>query len=239
MASFCIYCGGKGKVGGCKHCGKELQNKIDYEDEKFLKHVESSEIPNGYVGVKWSKEKFINSHQNVVSDPKFIKFAESLNALHGVFQEGKMPRKSAIIIAPRRYSKITFAYSCMQYAISSKLTVAPLLDTKELKRLLYLMGDKIYKLKNGMTVDDYVDCDICFVTVSKLPCRRESFDVIVELLNMRSRRGLPTFIMSEFSLEEMAMYCDTDVDTIKDFSGVENNFKYPAIESYNPDFNLI
>lgn len=72
----------------------------------------------------------------------YIKYLDQLEKINNIFVEKLLPQKSAFIIAPAGYSKMTFAYSCMQRALDAGFSVAPLLDTVELKRVLVLASEK-------------------------------------------------------------------------------------------------
>lgn len=90
---------------------------------------------------------------------------DQLEKINNIFVEKLLPQKSAFIIAPAGYSKMTFAYSCMQRALDAGFSVAPLLDTVELKRVLVLASENVhYKIDGRISYDDYIMADICFVT---------------------------------------------------------------------------
>ena len=108
-------------------------------------------------------------------------------------------------------SKLTFAYSCMQKALLKKKTIAPLLDTIELKRFLMMACENpTYKLYNCVTFDEYVTADVCFVTVTKLPARSWAYQVIQDLIDRRARQGLTTIFISRFAMTSITQQDEAD-----------------------------
>lgn len=148
MGKYCFTCGGFGfedKV--CPECGHEPLNKtLDLDKVKnvseFVKKIDNTEIPAKYHGIFWSREILERDNQdklshdaNGASDKLFTWYCDQLQIINDVFANNRIPHKSAIIIAPAGYSKITFAYSCMQRALNAGFTVAPLPTVYKLKSL--------------------------------------------------------------------------------------------------------
>lgn len=243
--SHCFTCGGKGFLDKvCPECGREpnqVSLNLDKKDTTdFVKKINGIMIPNKYHGVLWNKEtleldnasKLSKYNETGYTDLLFERYTNQLEKINTIFAEGRLPHKSAIIIAPAGYSKITFAYSCMQRALDAGFTVAPLLDTCEVKRALILACENVrYRINNFMTYEEYIMSDVMFVTVTKLYNHTEAYQIIEELLDRRSRKGLSTFILSRFSLAEMSKADKTD-----SFKAVEkintDDMKYPAIIQY-------
>lgn len=236
---WCFYCGGNGfedKI--CPSCGREpvkasmnLDKKTNID--KFLTGIDELGIPSKYQGVIWNAEFLRHYHKDKEKDNNFARFVEQLEKINDVFAQGLLSEKSVIIIAPAGYSKMTFAFSCMQRALDNKYSVAPLLDTVELKRLLSLASEKPnYKLYNSIDYDTYVISEVCFVTVTKLPQHEWAYEVIQELFDRRTRLGLSTFIISRFDLSEISKrdYAN-QFETIVSAQS-SDSFKYPAVIRY-------
>lgn len=234
----CYVCNGEGlEDKECPKCGKTKKIVIDYQNDKYITKVQDTNIPLQYIGKLWSKKTLISTHSQFAQDKSFLAFCENLERMHDKFVLGQLPMKSGIIIAPKKYSKVTFAYSCMQYAVQSGYTVAPLLDTIQVKRLKGLMGDRNYKLFNKFDADSYFSADICFITVTKLINRREAYEIILEVMDTRSRLGLPTVVISEFSIDEMSDWDRNKVfNKIYDYDDIENPLRYPAIVQFSEKF---
>ena len=224
LTNFCFTCGGHGFLDKtCSECGREpkkISFNLDKKDNvpELMKKVEGIEIPNYYHGISWSRGLLEHDHKDKLSkkfgieggldDLLFVKYCDQLEKIHSIYASGQIPHKSAIIIAPAGYSKITFAYSCMQHALNAGFTVAPLLDTVEVKRALLLASENVnYKINKRYSYDDYILSDVMFVTVTKLYARNEAYAIIEELFDRRSRKGLSTFFLSRFDLNELAK-CD-------------------------------
>ena len=242
----CFTCGNKGfpdKI--CPECGREpTRSSLNLDRhpnvENFIRKTSWSMIPAKYQGIFWNREILEREYSAKLSkynelgydDKLFIKYLDQLEKINNIFVEKLLPQKSAFIIAPAGYSKMTFAYSCMQRALDAGFSVAPLLDTVELKRVLVLASENVhYKIDGRISYDDYIMADICFVTVTKLYTRTEAYQVIQELLDRRSRRGLCTFVLSRFSLNEIAKEDKRhSFEVVKRIS--DDSYKYPAIVSY-------
>ena len=244
--SHCFTCGGQGfpdKI--CPECGREPKNESLNLDKMentsdFVKKINDTMIPSKYHGVFWKKEALELANSSKLSkynetgyyDRLFQRYTAQLDKINAIYAEGRIPHKSAIIIAPAGYSKVTFAYSCMQRALQAGFTVAPLLDTCEVKRALILACENVrYKINGVLSYEDYIMSDVMFVTVTKLYTHTEAYQIIEELLDRRSRKGLSTFIISRFSLNEMA-----NSDRTGSFKAIEkvctDCLKYPAIIQY-------
>lgn len=234
MFKHCIECGGHGfKDKPCPLCGREARNKtFKLEQSVIVESAKTLDIPNSYRGVCWHKDILINSHLEFKNDLTFIKFSNQLEKIHNMFADGKIINKSAIIIAPPQFSKVTFSYSCMQHALANGMSVAPLFDSQEVKRLITLAAEK--PIKNYlMDYDEYINKDVCFITITKTSYREEAYQIIQEILDKRSRRNLPTFFISRYSLETMSKRdWNASFKYIKDYNNTENSIKYPAIISY-------
>lgn len=241
---YCFVCGNNGFLDkDCPSCGKPARRKsFNLEDEKhaseFIEKVSITDIPERYMGVIWDSEILKESKSEKENDFSFKSFVEQLEKINGVFAGGQVLAKSAIIIAPAGYSKMVFAYSCMQHAATAGFSVAPILDTVELKRFLTLAGDNPqYKLYNKLTYEDYIMSDVLFVTVTKLPAHEWAYQSVEEILDRRTRKGLSTFVISRFSLAEISKK-----DYSNQFSAIAlamsaDSMKYPAVIRYREPNN--
>lgn len=140
-----------------------------------------------------------------------------MDMIQNIFKSGNIPDRSVIITAPAGYSKLIWAYSCMQYAITNGFSVAPLLDTTEIKRLLVLAGERplqqgLKREKNesfgvsSIEYEEYIEKDVLFFTVTKMEQRRGAAPIIAELLDKRARRGKGIIGISRFSVLEMSQW---------------------------------
>ena len=238
---YCYICGGQGFVDKvCPSCGKQPKSfGIDFDDvdatEKFVEKIDRFGVPAQYRGIFWNAEILKKHFPEKANDLAFGKYVEQLNKVHNTFASGLLSSKSAIIIAPAGYSKEIFTYSCLQHALNTGLSVAPVLDTIELKRLLTLAGEQpAYKLFGKVSYDDYIMSDVCFVTVTKLPQREWAYNVIQELMDRRGRKGLSTFVISRFSLDEISRRDRSNQFSVIGTADSVDDYKYPAIIRYYP-----
>lgn len=237
---FCFTCGNAGFPDKeCPMCGRRAtlsSMNLDFREDTpvLLEKLDRFGIPGKYHGIMWDAEILLHSFPDKENDYAFQHYVQQLNKIHQLFVDGTISPKSAIIIAPAGYSKMTFAYSCMQLALDKGLTVAPFLDTLELKRLLVLAGENPrYKLNGKVDYDSYIMSDVLFVTVTKLGARQSSYEVIEELLDRRARKGLGTFVLSRFSLTEMSRRDESGEFEALTTARSEDSFKYPAVIRYS------
>lgn len=225
----------------CPDCGRQYkkENEVDLNqlvktDTKFLNTIKSLEIPKEYLGITWSRETLDKDKEEDKSLRIYQGFAQQLERVHDIFESGLIPPKSALVIAPIGYSKVTWAYSCMQQAVAHGFSVAPLLDTVELKRLFVLSSEKPNFKMFGLTYEDYIEKDICFVAVTKSEYVGHSWQTILDILDKRSRKGLPTFIISRYGVDAISKWdYDGQFKVLLEQGGLRNSLKYPAIISYS------
>lgn len=242
LSEFCCVCGNLGFPDKeCPACHRQpTQKSMNFEfkdNTEFVQTINRFGIPVNYQGIIWNKDILIHDKPELERDFAFKKFANDLEKVSNLFESGLLTNKSAIIIAPAGFSKMTFAYSCMQRALDKKFSVAPFLDTIELKRLLYLASENPkYSLYRKINYDDYISSDICFVTVAKSQQHAWAYDIIQELLDLRARRGLGTFILSRFDLNEISQADKSNSFDALASVNTHDDYKYPAIIRYRKRF---
>lgn len=246
MSTHCFTCGGYGfDDRECPECHKvkgsiDLFDKDDRTIENFVKKAEFISVPQEYIGIQWHKDYILADCKHLEKDLLFLRFLQQLEKMHKIFGDGRIPGRSVFICASQGMSKQTFAYSCMQLAMSNGFTVAPLLDTLELKRLIVVSAENPkYKFCGKVNFDKYIASDVLFVTVSKTSYAKEAYMVINDLLDKRARKGLPTFVISRYTLQEMSEF-----DSRKEFTQLmnprfnkENSLKFPTVLSYFENYN--
>ena len=89
----------------------------------------------------------------------------------------------------------------------------------------------IFKLYGWIDYDKYITSDVLFLSVTKTDYFSDSLTIILEILSRRSRMGLPTYILSKFTLKEISQNCiDKDYMQLVDSSSAySNDLKYPVI----------
>lgn len=239
--STCYVCRGQYDVRfletPCPSCGStygmpEPEKLI--ENTEFVSKAKGLAVPEGYLGRLWSRGVLEKDKGDDSTNRYFQHFVGQLDKIHGMFESGLLPGKSALVVAPPRYSKAIWAYSCMQLALNKGFSVAPILDTIELKRLMVLAGERpTAKLYNKINYDDYMTSDVVFVTVTKTEYALDAWKIVLEILDRRSRMGLPTFILSRYDIKSMSKWdYNNQFQHVVDFNGHENSLKYPVIVQY-------
>lgn len=219
-------------------------SQVKANTETTLVEEGSAEIVQpAYKGIFWNRRILENDNTEKLpekfdiagryNDRLFVRFLDQLTKIDGIFKEGGIPNKSVYIIAPPGYSKTVFAYSCMQHALANGYSVAPLIDTIELKRLLVLASEKLdYKLYGRFSYDDYMSSDVVFVTVTHTYYRYDAYSVLDELINRRARLGLATFVLSRYSLKTLYKWDKLgSLDSLKNSSSKDGR-KYSSVVAY-------
>jgi hypothetical protein len=237
--NHCFSCGNMGKKGSpCPECGKQsdslvLETEVTQDVSNILPELESLVIPNYYWGVSWNSSLLWQDHQDKSNDISFQKFVGSVERLHTIFVNNRLPTSSIIIASKPRFSKTVLAYSCIQYALKSGYSVSPILDTAEVKRLIVLASENPKYKPMGIEYEQYVNSDVVFITVQKDEYRRFCSQTILSIIDKRSRRGKSTIILSSYRLDDL---CDGDKtgEFVNLFSDnfQDNRSKIPALIKY-------
>ena len=232
----CGTCGGIGLSGEkCPECGLDRNSSkaLTRQDiTALIPLLEDISVPKNYIGVYWDPSIFWVSHGNQKGNKLVELVVNQMEKIHSIFSNGRTPERSAILMAPSNYSKVTFMYSCMQYALKSGFSVTPLLDTSEIKRLFVLASESPTQKVGGVDYDTYIASDVCFFTVQKNEYRRNCYATILDLLDKRSRRGLVTLGISRYSVSELSRWDRSgDFKKLTVPSPGENQYKIPALIS--------
>ncbi|WP_304427984.1 hypothetical protein [uncultured Clostridium sp.] len=240
-SKHCFTCGGYGfRDKECPECNKIAGNlDVFNNDERaiqyFVNKTDFLEIPKQYTGIQWHKDYIKSDCKHLEKDVAFQRFITQIEKFHNIFGEGRIPGRSVLICGSQGMSKQTLAYSCMQLAIQYGFKVAPLLDTTELKRLLIISTENPrYKYCGKIDVDNYITSDVLFVTVAKSSHCKEAYLVLQDIMDKRTRKGLPTFVISRYSLQEMSEFDDKKefVHLLDARYNKENALKFPTVLSY-------
>lgn len=228
----CLVCRDRGMPGGCPSCGRKNDSRpeqIAVTEEILLDHS----IPEQYKGIMWNETILRKDYQTLNESAGFNAYVSKLSRVYDIFEKGGIPKTSIVIMAPRRYGKMTWAYSCMQQALIHGYSVAPMLDNTQYSRLNILCSERPnsrYIRRLGYQIEDVDFADIVFMTVDKMNWAG-AFRVFDSLIDKRTRLGKPTFIISRFSMIEMtrADSFDDAAAGFVDTSRRNNILKYPTI----------
>lgn len=233
----CKYCRDKGIKGGCPKCNKVL-DKIVVTTMQDVSGIVSDDvvvanIPTFYRGRVWDKNEIIQAHKDLDGKNQFNSFVSQLDKVHKMFMEGNIPSSSAIIIAPRKFSKQIWANSCIQFGMQTGHKMLPVMSSNLIKVAMANMFDRPNSqvLKNiGYTIDDLMTADCLFVNIDSGWQHVNAFSLIDELMCMRSNFDRPTFFLSRFDISELTKgdYKNTFKDAI-DIGADVNRLRYPAI----------
>lgn len=230
MAISCYRCRDLGEIDGCPDCQKIKSlgpmGSISVTKENLTRH----QVPVEYQNIQWDPIILETTHPHMIGDPSFTAYCEQLTKLIEIFRRGELPQQSAIIVAPRSFAKLTFAYCCMNYGISNGYTVAPLLDTTEVKRINELSADNYttytsYKLPK---IEELIGSDILFITVDK-DRYGTALRTIESIMDKRSRQGRATIVLSRFTTKVMSQFEKRNsYDSLFEPTRRFNNKKFPV-----------
>ena len=237
----CKYCRDKGIAGGCPKCGKVLDKlpvTVMQETSGIVTdEVTLANIPQYYRGRIWDKNELIANHKDIDGKAKFNNYIAQLDKLHKMFIDGSMPPGSAIIIAPRKFSKQIWANSCIQFGMKTGHKMLPVMSSNLIKVVLANMFDRpgASVLKQvGYTIEDIVTADCLFVSIDSGWQHMNAYSLMDELMCMRANFDRPTIFLSRFGIEELTKgdYNGTFKSAL-DASTDVNRLRYPVVIQCN------
>ena len=195
--NVCHTCGGLGREGGCPKCGLTPRKHVTIQSMRL--DVSADIIPVAYQGNLWERPQL-----EAGVPAKFVDFDEKLDRVLKEFLSGRLPKFSMFLAAPAKYGKHSYAYSCMQTALVQNLTVAPLFTTSDWRRLYRVSKmNPFYRLYDKYKWDDLISKDVVFMSVDHSDDRFDVISLLKDIYDTRSGFGLPTFVISDFKLNEL------------------------------------
>lgn len=218
----CHACGGRGKEGGCPRCGKTPKEFV--LDRLEVAVIDDSIIPESYRGRLWTKP-------DPTDNQVFNDFDSHIDEFLNRFLSGEIPNFSVFISSPPKYGKVLLAYSCMQTMLTRKHTVCPLFSTSDWRRLYKVSQmNPMYKLYGKYTWDSLVLYDTVFVRIDHSDDHFDCVPLMKDLLDTRSSFGLPTFFISDYSLQSLTPRWNKDsVSFIYNNRPDRDYLRYPVI----------
>lgn len=219
----CHVCNNEGKEGGCSRCGKTPRSAVSL---KILNlEVPTDIIPSAYQGVVWEKPSAEDLPLHLQQ------YDNSLEKVYNFFLSGRIPSFSMFIGAPPKSDKNKFAYSCMQTALAQKFSVAPLLSTSDWRRLQKISQmNPFYKLYGKYQWDTLISTDVVFMFVDHSDERFDEIPLLKSVLDSRAAFGLPTFIISDYKLNDLVPRFDKEsYSAIYNTSDKRDYLRYPVV----------
>lgn len=223
VVGICHTCGGYGKEGGCPKCGLTPRKTATIKSMNL--EVPLDLIPAAYKGKLWE-------HQTEEGAPLVYRdFDQKLDRVHLEFLNARVPAFSMFIAAPAKYGKRAFAYACMQTALVQSYSVAPLFTTSDWRRLYRVSQmNPFYKLYDKYKWDDLVSRDVVFLSVDHSDDRFDVIGLLKDILDTRSTFSKPTFILSDYKLEELVpRWGDASYNAIYNPDEKRDYMRYPVI----------
>ena len=238
MSSRCFKCNSEGLIGGCPDCGQEMLLGVRYKEKDITnKELDNLLVPRFYKSNRWNITTLKEHYIDYVGGYDFDRYCEQLEKGYKIFSSGALPNTSMLICSPIGYSKTTWAYSCIIKAYEHQYNVTPVIDSSQLKRLLVTASEKPSRtfVHDGFNLQQYLSSDILFVTVTKGPEYVYAFEVIIQILDIRSRLDKPTIILSDYSQRDLIVFDHRRMlERLITAKGTINPYKYPASIAFYP-----
>ena len=219
----CHRCNNEGLEGGCPRCGRTPRSVITTSVLNL--EVPTDIIPSVYQGNMWERP--------VGSDIPlhFKQFDDALEKVYNYFLSGRVPGFSLFIGAPPKSDKNKFAYSCMQTALAQRFSVAPLLSTSDWRRLQKVSQiNPFYKLYGKYQWDKLISLDVVFMFVDHSDERFDEIPLLKSVLDARAAFSLPTFIISDYKLNDLVPKFDQEAySIIYNGSDKRDMLRYPVV----------
>lgn len=240
MTIKCYTCRDKGTKEGCVKCGTVSALPEDkLKDTLTAEEYSKLYIPEYYKGKLYNPATLHESYPSLATNEKFKHYTSQLGKLVQFYKEGKVPPKSIIINSSVGMAKQVLAYTCMQLAHQHGMTIFPLMDTMQLRRLLYKNTHNMYT-RDHTTPDDFqftleelITADVVFMSVEHEFSRGNAHETIVQVMDMRARYNKPTVVLTEYSINDISR-TDFNKRFNKRFNrtGREDPYRYPILISF-------
>lgn len=232
MALVCLSCRGQGEPGGCSNCGKDSLASATPVVEVSTELLVQRQIPPQYLSVEWDADQLMATHSNLKGNNSFQFYCKVLTNMINQLKTGNLPSQSVLLMADRGFGKRTFAYCYMKECMKLGLSVAPIIDTTQYRRLNRISSERPFdKSIVGLpySIEDINASDVLVLTVDP-ENYRSALTVLDTVCDKRSRSGKPTLITSRFNVREMALwdYSGKDPETFLAKLGTTDKMKYPT-----------
>lgn len=199
----CYVCRDVGLKDGCPSCGK----RIEPTSEELM----NIQIPVKYRdSLVWDSEKLLTRWSSKTGDRQFNQYVKVMDALMKNAQNGIFPTKSMMFISEPGMGKHTFIYSLMNVYMSKGLTVAPMIDQNEYKRMVLSCADKYYS-ERAKELDTLIKSDFAVMSIEPLN-RYRAVESISSLVEKRANVGKATYVISNYPLSNLENEFNNSID---------------------------
>lgn len=237
--TFCTSCGNKGTKEGCPECGREhkilYQDKTENQIASTLGYLEKViRIPEGYLGNRFVKQVLMDEYTGKKRE-EYRKYIDNLDMYIEIFRNGRLPQRSTFVASPTGNGKKVMAYTCMELANDNNYTISPILSTLDISFIIKQSIEFKPDFKfNGVGYMDLYEIDFLVVQISHTDYKYESYKVIQELLNMRTRYNKSTLVLSDFGIDTITDW-DDQYNFVRLFQTgfLDNKQLYPTMICYD------
>jgi len=226
----CLICRDQGRVEGCPSCGK-VRDALAISAKVEVSRQERNEmyVPKYYITNEWDESILRMDKENYVDDVSFNTYCTQLSKCIEILDTGAMLKTSAFVNAPVGYAKTTFAYNCILKCLENGYKMSPIIDTAKMRGMLTLDSERPTKPNSyqGFALEEYLDSDLLFLLVTRGPEYVYAYDTIIQVLDIRSRRGKPTIILSDRAARYLKVFDkDNNLQKILEGGNKVDKLKY-------------
>lgn len=230
----CPICRGRGQVDGCPSCGKLPQ------DNPLLVRIQKRNEKAKYDAKVWNKNILLNTHESLAHDRAFVQYVEFLDKYITYAKNGKFSNKSYLIISDSGSGKHAFVDNLFSLALSFGKTVCSrvqkgadgsferipvIVDHKEYLRL---MRADYYRNNLPINIEEIVYSDI-FVMAVDPGDTYSAMTAIASVLNKRGNLGLPSLIISNYSMNNLVNNKNKHIEVRFDEECRNNKQRYVTV----------
>lgn len=177
---YCAKCGGSGWLLGGGMCD------CKFNADTFFKEVSCLEIPEQY--------RSVHFNEGLVPIDVDRAYAKKLSELYTGISTARICNHNYLICSPHRHSKTIFAYSCIERLFRGGLTVFPVYDIMELRRIMRDVDNGKENFLQSGNPEDIWTVPYLFAKLPVYPAW-EVYDSVDTLINRRVRRGGSTILL--------------------------------------------
>ena len=185
----------------CPHCSGILSEltatRVDNTSETApeINLLDKLCVPEYYREASFKPNEFFGAESKTTfAESTFQPVLEQLIAIEDAINRSKVVCQSFYFYVgvPAENSTLQYVYCQLISAVKHGITTVPYASLKDLQAIRQQTA-QASKLYENLTWLDFTSCDICFVCCTA-DADEEEFAILADLLQERSRRGLPTYV---------------------------------------------
>lgn len=215
MPESCPYNCNKGRIFDssthtfipCPHCSgivSELTSSKREENTQEIDLLDKLCIPDMYRDAKFNPETFFGAQsRRTFAASTFRPVLEKLVSIEDSVKRARVLRESCYFYCgiPDAENTYAYVYYILRLAVKFGLSAVPFASLMDLHEVRFRTPETS-RLYSNLTWYDYTTADVCFLC-STAKAGDSEFVLLADLLQERSRRGLPTYIIGYWTRETL------------------------------------